>query len=216
MTADCLETRRFSSTMQDITPDILTVSLQVNNNTKNLALTMTNFVRTCHRNCFYTQVPSIITCTAPSLEQHLAQTEQMSLLSGNHEVLEELSSNSLAHLQISLDSNAADILYHLCTTKLTTLLRTFQKFETFGPLELYPLLHNAGLIGIRRGENGIILSCVPTMVVPTILKGYCCANQPVLLPDEKRGTTPTHFLEPLTHQILTTCDPLTCSDILLL
>ena len=138
----------------------------------------------------------------------------MDLLTGNHEILDELSSNSLAHLQISLDSNAADILYHLCTTKLTTLLRTFQKFEIFGPLELYPLLYNAGLIGIRRGENGIILSCVPTMVTATTLHGYCCANQPVLLPEEKKGTTPTHFLEPLTHQILSTCDPLTCSDIL--
>ena len=60
----------------------------------------------------------------------------------------------------------------------------------------------------------MILSCVPTMVTPTILHGYRCMNQPVLLPEEKKGTPPTHFHELLTHQILTTCDPVTCSNAL--
>ena len=67
---------------------------------------------------------------------------------------------------------------------------------------------------VSRGETGVIFACKTLYVRPVSAHPLCCQNQPVRLLGELETEEVTHFLTPIKREIVNTCSPIECSDLM--
>ena len=79
------------------------------------------------RACYSTQIKDI--CLERTAEDSLMFTNQMRIRSElDNKVQQELSANSLQHLQLAVDSTANGILFNMCKMKQKSIYKSFQSF----------------------------------------------------------------------------------------
>ena len=80
-------------------PDVATMRLQLDQNSKVVAFSLLGEILICERACYRTQIKDIAVCLEETAEDSLMFTNQMRIQSTlDDQVQSELSSNSLQHL----------------------------------------------------------------------------------------------------------------------
>ena len=99
-------------------------------------------------------------CLEKTAEDSLMFTNQMRIQSTlDDQVQEELSSNSLQHLQLAVDATASGILHQICKLKRKSIYKSFQTFE--GPSLGQAVLRLLLKLYVRsiRGNEAYVKPC---------------------------------------------------------
>ena len=137
-----------TNTVQDtapFVPDVATMRLKLDDNSKVVAFSLLGQILICERACYRTQVKDIAICLEMTAEQSMMFTNEMKIKTSlNDQVQNELSSNSLQHLQLAVDASASGILHQIFKIKRKSIYKSFRTFETSGLAEVLPTAPRTG------------------------------------------------------------------------
>ena len=195
---------------KDDIPRILTLELDLPETagSKLVAFQLLDQQEVCDRGCYSTQVKNLYLCLTNEKEP----LNGMGLTKGeDHNVLKQISSFGLNHIQLSLAKSISGILYDICQQRRRQIRYALSDFNKHGGNLIDPEDRNYKVLS--RGEIGFILQCTKTIVIPRQgSSNFCCANLPVTVLNEKEQGP--QYITPVSHVLVPNCDPATCTDTL--
>ena len=189
------------------TPKLIKYQANINNDERifGFQIQENSKVTICNNECYNTEIPNIKIC--------IRQNSNQDLKVKNIEILNQIGSNSINHLQLSIDQSLQNTMYLLCQLNKKLYDNALKNIEIHGPSLIDPINKGEGIKIIQRGEVATIIKCKKVHTIPRHEPENCCQNFPITILQENNHYM-NKYIQPITRQIVDSCDPTSCTEIL--